>query len=330
MTEKPKETKLEDLLEPCSEEELKTRTMFKKDFKLSCPVLDDNEIFQKALKIAKLESEWEDYYELAYHHPNLDEFRRNLVSEIITKIKSMPEYKLVQNVDKSEYKQYPTSHTYLSDQNVGKNLISIDLISGNYQSLKYFGDNLVLGTDNYSDFIKQFTKEPSLIRSKYFRQLVFGLLKPRVFITVQKYMIAHIIDALFKKREFPIVNLTNDEVVFESGKTSQEVEADKEFIRQTLAEAQIPYQFRVDDFNIEKIPNFYNEPWYVKYSELQGRRIMGVHLKYLYQVYNHMEKIPNQPKDFWWRERGRLCCLLDAEKFDPPPTQTQTQTQKQS
>jgi len=306
------------LLNACDPEELKTREMFKKDFKLSCPVLDDNDIFKKSLKIANLESEWEDYYELAYNYPELEGFRRGIVSEIINKIKAMPEYNSVQNIE-SKFTQYPMSHSYLKDKNVGKNLISIDLISGNFQSLKYFSPNLVLNKDNYKDFIKEFTKEPSLVGSKYFRQLIFGLLKPRVFITVQKHMIAHIIDTIFKKKKFNIVNLTNDEVVFESGSTSKDVEKDKELIRTTLeGDASITYQFRIDDFTIEKVPNHYNEPWYVKYSEVQGRRIMGVHLKYLFQVYNYIEKKPNEPKDFWWRERGRLCSLLEAEEFKDP------------
>jgi hypothetical protein len=312
-------------LDPCDPDDLKTREMFKKDFKLSCPVLDDNDVFQKALKIAKLESEWEDYYELAYNHADLDQFRRNLVNQIITKIKTMPEYHGVQNIE-TPFTQYLTSHSYLKEENTGKNLISIDLVSGNFQSLRYFSPNLVLNKDTYTDFIKEFTKEPSLIRSKYFRQLIFGLLKPRVFMTVQKHMIAHIIDTIFKKRKFTIVNLTNDEVVLESGSTSKEVEADKELIRTSLAEdPTITYQYRIDDFNIEKVPNSYNEPWYVKYSEVQGRRIMGVHLKYLFQVYNYIEKIPNQPKDLWWRERGRLCCLLEPEEFKAPAKKEESQ-----
>jgi hypothetical protein len=131
-------------------------------------------------------------------------------------------------------------------------------------------------------------------------------------------MIAHFLHELFEKKKFNIVNLTNDEVILESGDTPAEVEADKRLIAE-ITES-IPYRYRIDDFSIEKVENSREEPWYIKYSEVQGRRIMGVHVKYLFQVYNYVEKIPNQKKDFYWRERGRLCSLIDKEEFGKTET----------
>jgi len=311
-------------LNPCSPEDLVIRNNFKKDFKFSCPVLDDEDIFQKSLKIAKLENEYEDYYELAYNHPDLENFRRNLIGEIVKKVKEQPSYSKIKNIE-TPYHLYPTSHTYLKPEVVGKNLISVDLVEGNFQSLKYYGDDLVLGKDNYTDFIKTFTKEQTLVKSKYFRQQIFGLLEPRTFISVQRHMIAHMLNDLFKKKKYTIVNLTNDEVILESGASPSDVEADKKLIQEICDN--LPYRYRVDDFSIEKVSNSRNEPWYIKYSEVQGRRIMGVHVKYLFQVYNHIEKIPNQKKDFYWRERGRLCCLLDHEEFE---TQDKAKSQESS
>ena len=52
-------------LNPCSPEELVIRENFKRDYKLSCPVLDDNDIFAKSLRTQCLESDWTDYLDMS-------------------------------------------------------------------------------------------------------------------------------------------------------------------------------------------------------------------------------------------------------------------------
>lgn len=315
-------------LQACSEDELPIRESFKKDYKLSCPVLDDNEIFNKSLKIWGLESEWNDYLEMSKRIPDLEEYRRKLRNQILSHISHVQGF---DNLQPIKYQtQFKDLRNYLKPENCGHSLISIDLQKGNYQAMRYLNPKYVLDTTTYETLVRRFTKEESIIRSKFFRQMVFGQLKPEVQASVQRKMTEEILKVIFSKKEFPIVHLSNDEAILRlDPKTKQE---DVDMINKALEDC--PYQFRISVFTMKHIENQYNEPWYVRTREDGEQKIMGVHVKYLFQVYNHLHHQSNTPKDFWWRERGRLCALLDPEVFltqeqTQPQTQEQTQPQTQ-
>lgn len=296
-------------LKSCSPKELTFRENFKRDYKLSCPVLDDNDVFAKSLDTQNLASDWSDYLEMSERIDDLDDFRKKLRNKITSFISSVKGF---DQLKPEEYRyEFSGDRIYLKDENVGKRIVSLDLVKGNYQSLKHLGSQFVLDTENYEDLIRRFTNEKCLVNSKFFRQMVFGLLRPDVQGSVQKNMLGEMIDQVFKQvQEFPIIHLSNDEVMF-----MIESDQDLENIKNALQD--ITYQYRVTEFRLEKIPNGYNEPWYVRYykDSNQPPRLMGIHVRYLMQVSNFIKGVSNTEKDFWWRERGRLCKLLEAESF---------------
>lgn len=294
-------------LNPCSSKELSIREGFKKEYKLSCPVLDDHNIFHKCLKIWNLEQEWKEYLDMSKRIGDVITYRRNLVNQIVNTVQHVKGFDTLTAIPDSEKHQGPRS--YLIEENVPKRMVSVDLIKANYQSLKKLGSKFVLDTENYNEFIQRFTREEALIKSRMLRQLIFGLLKPDVQGSIQRQMIYDIIDCVKEKKDFPILHLTNDEVVFE-------IKSDQDLVMIQESLQKLPHQFRVEEFQISKIKNPNNEAWFVKINDHgKKRKIMGVHIKFLFQVYNHLHHLPNQTKDFWWRERGRLCALLEAEKF---------------
>lgn len=299
-------------LNPCSEKELKIRENFKRDYKLSCPVLDDNDIFNKCLSIGKLDGEWKDYYKMTERIEDLDEYRRKLRNQILGLISSVNGFDQLKPIDIAsdddcgEIAVGPKS--YMDESNIGKRLLSIDLVCGNYQSLKYLGDQYVLDTANYDELIRKFTDEESLVRSKMFRQMIFGQLKPDVQASVQRKMLNDIIFVIKKRIDLKIVHLTNDEVIFHINSDS-DIDVIKEATRL------LTYQFRIKEFTLFKIANGRNEPWFVKDEQNGVHRILGVHVRYLLQVYNFVYGIENKCKDFWWREQGRLSTLLEPEEI---------------
>lgn len=299
-----------DLLVPCSSEELQIRENFKKDYKLSCPVLDDNDVFEKSLDIWDLRKEWTDYLEMSKRIPELDEYRRKLRNQILSHISHVQGFNELSPIKYTS--QYKDLRNYLKPENCNVPLVSIDLQKGNYQAMRYLNPKYVLDTNTYEELIRRFTKEESIIRSKFFRQMVFGQLKPEVQASVQRKMTEEMIQMVFKKKEFPIVHLSNDEVILRLNPDTQR--EDLNLIELALEDA--PYQHRITAFTLRHISNTYDESWYVRTREDNQTKIMGVHVKYLFQVYNYLNQQDNQPKDFWWRERGRLCALLTPEVFE--------------
>jgi hypothetical protein len=314
-------------LKPCTPQVLEIRENFKRDYKLSCPVIDDDDIFAKSLQIADLTSEWNDYLSMSLRHPDLNEYRkevRNQITQHISSVKGFQEIP-IQNYNYS----FVGSRTYLENPNTGKKLVSIDLVKGNYQSLKHLGAQYVLGTETYEELIGKFTDEKCLISSKFFRQMVFGLLRPELQASVQKNLLAQLITSVFQIQQYPIISLSNDEVVLHVTGDS-----DLHKIESILTSTKTPIQYRLSLFRVEKIPNSYGDDWYVKYyidsidkykcinsattapqQSKNKKRLMGIHVRYLMQVANFIEGNENTEKDFWWRERGRLCKLLEPERF---------------
>lgn len=301
----------------CMKEEMGYRENFKRDYKFSCPVLDDTDIFKKSLQIADLTQEWEDYYEMCIKIPNFDEYRKNLRNMIIQKISSIPGYSSLETTINQNKIYNNNKHTgpktYLREILIGKRMLSVDLIKGNYQSMKYINSEYVFNSNTYDEMIGMFTTHEPIKRSKMFRQMIFGLLNPNVQGMVQRKMIDDIITEIYKniKEKYEICFLSNDEVIFVIN--NDEDKAKIEMITKNMKK----YQTRVTEFSIEKIPNGYGEAWYVKHykGDNEKKRIMGVHTRYLMQVYNHVMGIKNNAKDYLWRESGRLCMILEPETF---------------
>lgn len=105
--------------------------------------------------------------------------------------------------------------------NVGKQFISLDLVSGNFRAMRTFSRWLVDSTDNYAEFMGGFTASRHLITSKHVRQYIFGNLCPKRQIHMERWLMAQIINALLKflpKDSF--LAISNDEVILKVGENT--------------------------------------------------------------------------------------------------------------
>lgn len=105
-----------------------------------------------------------------------------------------------------------------NEGNVDKYFLSIDLKKANFQAMKYYNKNLVLGFNTYDEFMYNFTDLEYMIKSKYIRQVIFGNLNPKKQIKIQQFLTYKLLEKLIDKQLINKDNvqmLSPDEIVCE-------------------------------------------------------------------------------------------------------------------
>lgn len=110
-----------------------------------------------------------------------------------------------------------TSNNIYNNDNIGKFFISVDLKKANFQVLNKIDKEILLNSASYKELIEHFTDSEYIANSKYFRNVVFGMMNPKRHITAEKYFITQIYKKVIE--EFPYladkcVSLSNDEIIF--------------------------------------------------------------------------------------------------------------------
>jgi len=207
------------------------------------------EIFRSELKFFKFEDEYFQYYS-------------SFKEKVINYIKEKEEYKSFNSCDMNVFFKIPNynikSKTIFKDENVDKNFISIDLIKGNYSALKYYNPKLVDNTNNYEEFISQFTNSQHFINSKYIRQVIFGNCNPKRQITIEHYMMNIILKEILKKIELERIFLfLSDEIIIENFQKE-----DIDFIKNITKKYN--FNVKIETFNLQKISD---TNFYIKYFD---------------------------------------------------------------
>lgn len=125
-------------------------------------------------------------------------------------------------VPQSEIPKARWSKNLYNGEADGKMFLSIDLNKANFQALRYYDKNLVMGADTYEEFIGKFSDMPYLRNSKYSRQVIFGKLNAPRQITIEKYLL-NIVWQNYKNIPFlnecymddALAAMSNDEFVVE-------------------------------------------------------------------------------------------------------------------
>lgn len=98
--------------------------------------------------------------------------------------------------------------------NDGRYFVSFDLKKANYNALKFYHPDIVLGTSSYDEFIGRFVDLEYFKKAKHIRQVIFGNLNPKRQIKIQQHIIGEllkVISSYFPKDK--IKATTNDEIV---------------------------------------------------------------------------------------------------------------------
>lgn len=107
-----------------------------------------------------------------------------------------------------------------NNSNTGKAFVSIDLKKANFQALRKFNPDIVLGCSSYEDLMEHFGGDDYFKKSKYTRQVIFGKLNPKRTIYFEKYLISqlltnpanNLVNYLYSNSE--LITVKSDEIVF--------------------------------------------------------------------------------------------------------------------
>ena len=212
------------------EKNIDLKKRFVNDYNLPIPIIGNGENFKYHINLYE-----EDFNTLTLYNKTLNEIKENFdnnVNEFLYNYYKVRE-DIIQTITKSEAfqrfngmdmniysvknKGNITSNNIYNQSNIGKFFISVDLKKANFQVLNKIDKEILLNSASYKDLIEHFTDSEYIANSKYFRNVVFGMLNPKRHITAEKYFIMQIYKKVIEK--FPYladkcVSLSNDEIIF--------------------------------------------------------------------------------------------------------------------
>ena len=115
-----------------------------------------------------------------------------------------------------------TSNSIYHPSNDGRIFISIDMKQANYSALNYFdSDKTIFDGKSWEDFLRKFTDNEHIIKSKYIRQVILGNCNPKRQITYEKYLMGLVLNILLHNEDMftipkeNIISFGNDDITID-------------------------------------------------------------------------------------------------------------------
>jgi hypothetical protein len=197
------------------------RKRFCKDCGYKINVFSDDLFFDALLKIDNAVEKYDDFEEMVCKmggEKAFLDYYDSVKDKAIQAIIKSSGYKKFNSEDFNKYSlknMYPTKPIYNYD-NIGKYFLSIDMRKANFNALKHYAPDIFQNKPTWEDFLKQFTNEDYILKSKNIRQVIMGNVNPKRQETYEKF----IMDKLFKKvshlfKDLSLKSFNKDELVFE-------------------------------------------------------------------------------------------------------------------
>ena len=232
-------------------------------------------------------------------------FNKKIIDTAIDRIKCTESYKDFISMDMTPFKHnlnISKSNQLYKSENHEKTFVSIDLVKANFQALKYVNSDIVLGYDNYNDFLSKLTEFDYHLKSKKMRQVIFGNLNPKRQQTIQK----HIMEKLTKQlidlglEESDILNCTSDELIFEYKEEYSHV------IEKLNNKSILPnIDFHVELFVLYRLLE--DKPYYYKKDLNHKITLKGIPNHSILESIKYIEGNDIEKKDLQFMFEGRLC-----------------------
>lgn len=251
--------------------------------------------------------------ELAKNKESNDIFNEysKLAAKMIHTISSLDVYK---KFNEDSLKQFVSETKYESKkalyqkENKDKIFCSIDMVKANYSVLRFYNEELVLGTQKYEELFQSFSNNEYLQHSKKFRQVVFGNLNPKKQQILQKFLMSKLkIDLMTLIDSEDIYFSSPDELVFEVKKPLD--------LKAVLGHMPCPADnFRVSNFQLKLVHE--NFDFFVKKS-LDNDKIefKNVPQNYLAQVVKYFQGQEILENDRKFMLEGQIA-TFDKNLFD--------------
>ena len=205
---------------------MKDVTEFTKLFKVNIPYKPEWEYYVSTLQLS---NEYKGLSDLVEDFSRFEEWVENqgyssirsykmkCLDQLVDHVKNTLAYQDFEDVDYSNFKFRTLDNMkgWSYDQSKSDNpdyLLSFDLSSANFNTIKEFDWDNSLG-DNWEGLCEKFFVHKTLVRSKSFRQVVFGNLNPKRNGKLQLMKILSVVDHLEKiGYGDKVVSINNDEV----------------------------------------------------------------------------------------------------------------------
>ncbi len=284
---------------------------FCKDTGIPINVFDDD-IFNSRIKL------YNSIYNSLFKYNNfkkmLDEFNdeqeyfeyyNKINNNAIEYIKNKKSYIEFNNEDFNKYKieNYGIrSKTIYKQENIGKEMISIDIKKANYSCMMYYNPEIVGYATTYEEFLRKFTNNEHIVNSKYIRQVIFGNLNPKRQVSLQKYMTFLILKELLNIVSLEDIEFfSNDEIVV--------VNKDKELIKKIKDICSIfSFETRIENFKLIYLENF---DCYIKKFKNLNYDIKCINSLLLPILVKLLKKESILDEDLIFYYEGRLAKLVD-------------------
>lgn len=306
---------------------------FVNDYSLPIPIINDELFFHHLLKYQEDMNSWGLWCETVNiindkFNGNVNDFLDDFYKvrdNIINSVKESEPFHNFNNMDMTPYsfrsfvgdndnRYKPESKGYYNEENIGRSLVSIDLRKANFQALKYVDKDIVNGASSYEEFVGMYTDNPYIIKSKYFRQVVFGQLNPGRHITVEKSMMYKVLDYLygiFPNGEIKLVSFNADEIVLENNPLF-DVENFHDSILNALGIDVHCEEFVLEGYNFySNKDNHHRFTFYSKNGKLMC--VPGPYYALVHSLYNDEE--PNE-KDYHFSYEHVDCIFNDTFRVE--------------
>lgn len=248
--------------------------------------------------------------------------------KIITDILESDSYKEFNNMDMSMYQiknyGFPSGNVY-NEINNNQKFISIDLKKANFQALRLVN---VIKDETYDDFVSRYTNIQYIKESKYTRQVMFGKLNAKRQITVEKYIVSLIYEALMDNNMFSqlvkeVKSFASDEIIF-----SISPNLDDQIVNETIKglsayiKGELGYFVDVEYF-VLNLKRFYTyndlriNAFIKHFLNLEKKNeIMSVPMFYYAQIYKALNNLPIEENDLLFLMEGQVSKFLNPLKFE--------------
>jgi hypothetical protein len=211
-------------------------------------------------------------------------------------------------------------HIYSTHEYKEKYYISIDMIKGNFNSLKYFDPGLVLNCDSWEELIGKYTQLQYFVEAKHIRQMIFGHLIGTG--AIQRQMLEKVYQAILKydkenNKNFTIRQAGNEELIIIT--TEDSINEDTASIKNILANMpnKLGTIWRVEPFKIFAIPettvfvkHIYDNS--IKYEYVE--KFKCINKDFFAQVYKKYRDIPINDNDMKTM-KGDFIVTFDEQLF---------------
>ena len=202
------------------------------------------------------------------------------------------------NVEFKKFKEtkFDIPHTIKKDiytePHKNRYFISIDVRTANFRSLKHYCPSICEPSDEWTDFIRRFTNNEFIIKSKQFREVVFGELGCKKILNIPTIFIdkinKHILSDFEYSESLKMISFSGDEIIYEVNEKFDSRELEK-FVNRLM-----PSYFKVEMFKLIK---FDNHDIYVREYTNGKRDFKKVQKKFILQAIKHYESLPIEELD---------------------------------